>query len=259
MNGCVTRILLPEEEELQLKKLELAAIETQIAALQLALDTLQADLGGLSDRYLRTVGLKYAELDAIEAEISCIIAECQPDDVIARATARESQRRAEHSHRETRDAQARPERPAFHPAAEFQDLYRNLVKRVHPDLARDLMDRDRREHLMKAANQAYRDGDTVALQRLLDGLDHDPEAADADDIGIRLVKLIRRIATAKQRISELQIELAAVKRSDAAQLRVKVDEAASQGRDLLSELVQEVELEIETRRRDLASLSQTCS
>lgn len=255
MPTAIVRTPRPEEDELQLKKLELGAIETQIAALQLELETLQTDLGAFSDRYLRTVGVKYAELDSIEAEIRRILAERQPLDTVARASAEKAKQRAEQSQRETQDAQARPERPAFHPAAESQDLYRNLVKRVHPDLARDPADRDRREHLMKAANQAYRAGDTATLQRLLNGLDTEPDPAAGDDIGTQLVKIIRRIAAAKRRIAELQQELVTVTASEAALLREKVDDAAAQGRDLLAELTNEVELGISTRRRELTTLT----
>lgn len=254
MPASLIRQLSPEEEELQSKKLELAAIETQIALLQLDLETLTSELQAFTDRYLRAVGMKFAQLDAIEAEIQRLLAERAPDDAEARAAAEEARARAEQSRQETDEARTRPETPEFRPTAEAKDLYRELAKKVHPDLARDEADRERREQRMKAVNQAYHEGDAVRLQQILDELKDELEPVEREEIGAQLVRIIRRIAAAKRRIQELKAELAALRESEASQLRAKVEAARAEGRDLLAEMAAEVEQEIAARQAVLDDL-----
>jgi hypothetical protein len=52
-------------------------------------------------------------------------------------------------------------------AADLKKMHREAAKRFHPDLARDKVDRAKREELMKAANTAFGRGDGKALEALL--------------------------------------------------------------------------------------------
>ena len=45
-------------------------------------------------------------------------------------------------------------------------LFRQLARLIHPDLAGDPKERERRTNLMVAANDAYEQGDLAALERL---------------------------------------------------------------------------------------------
>jgi hypothetical protein len=54
------------------------------------------------------------------------------------------------------------------PSPELKDLYRRIVKRIHPDFAISELDRMRCEELMKEANRAYEAGDEVALREVLE-------------------------------------------------------------------------------------------
>jgi hypothetical protein len=60
----------PEERELENKRARLAALEVELAQRELDLATLKAELQTFEARYLREVGVFYAELDEIEAEIA---------------------------------------------------------------------------------------------------------------------------------------------------------------------------------------------
>lgn len=56
----------------------------------------------------------------------------------------------------------------FLPSAELRTLYREVAKRIHPDLATDEADRLKREQLMAEANAAYQKGDAQSLRRSLE-------------------------------------------------------------------------------------------
>ena len=58
-------------------------------------------------------------------------------------------------------------------------MYREAAKRIHPDLATDPADRERRTRFMAEANRAYEAGDAEALQRILDEFQ---DGADAGEV-----------------------------------------------------------------------------
>ena len=58
----------PEERELENKQAELASLEAELIQRELDLATLRAELAEFESRYLRTVGVLYAELDEIDAK-----------------------------------------------------------------------------------------------------------------------------------------------------------------------------------------------
>jgi hypothetical protein len=59
----IERRLSPEEEELVKKREELAQLRLQLADRELHIANLRAELGTFEGRYLRQVGVLYAELD----------------------------------------------------------------------------------------------------------------------------------------------------------------------------------------------------
>ena len=54
------------------------------------------------------------------------------------------------------------------PSEEARKAYRELVRKAHPDLAQDDAERERRDAFLVRVNKAYADGDTDALQELLE-------------------------------------------------------------------------------------------
>ena len=70
MASNITRTQTPEERELAAKNADLAALEIQLAQRELDVATLRVELHGFEQRYLRTVGVKFAEIDDLEAQIA---------------------------------------------------------------------------------------------------------------------------------------------------------------------------------------------
>lgn len=63
MNTDIVHRLSPEEEELAKKREELALLQAELAERELYLTDLRAGLSAFEGRYLREVGVLYAELD----------------------------------------------------------------------------------------------------------------------------------------------------------------------------------------------------
>jgi uncharacterized coiled-coil DUF342 family protein len=87
----------PEERELEKKQGELLALEEELIQRELDLATLRAELSDFEGRYLRTVGVLYAELDEIEAQIAEAKARRNPSDSQAQDHAARARAQAEES------------------------------------------------------------------------------------------------------------------------------------------------------------------
>ncbi|MGA7090524.1 MAG: hypothetical protein WBF56_14200 [Candidatus Acidiferrales bacterium] len=240
----------PEEQELERKRAEQAAIETELADRELRSANLRAELGAFERQYLHRVGLRYAELDELKARISERLAEVHPGNQRAQKTARESRARADET-KFTAGEQTGDEPGAFESSPEMKRLYRDVAKRIHPDLASERADRIRRQHLMAEANAAYERGDQAALQTILAKYESSPEAVQGEGAGAELVRAIRRISQARSRLGEIEAEMQELLRSDLYQLRWRVEEAQKHGRDVLREMTDKVEEQIGQAKRRL--------
>ena len=76
MNAEIVLQLSPEEEELAKKREELAILQVELADRELFLANLRAELAAFDGRYLREVGVLYAELDEWNARLAA-----EPDDL----------------------------------------------------------------------------------------------------------------------------------------------------------------------------------
>ena len=78
MSREIVKRLTPEEEELLRKREELAGVRGALAERELELADLRSQLKSFEGRYLRQVGILYAELDNWEAKIAEIEASLNP-------------------------------------------------------------------------------------------------------------------------------------------------------------------------------------
>ena len=104
-------------------------------------------------------------------------------------------------------------------------LYREVAKRIHPDLTSDRKDRAKRQQLMAEANEAYERGDEAKLNKIFTEYEWSPDAVQGEGPGAELIRVIRRISQARGRLAEIEAELQELLRSDLHQLKVRVDEA----------------------------------
>ena len=123
-------------------------------------------------------------------------------------------------------------------------LYRDVAKRIHPDLTSDRKDRAKRQQLMAEANQAYEKGDEARLDKILAEYDCSPEVVEGRRTGAELVRVIRRVSQARGRLAEIEAEMHGLLRSDLYQLKSRVEEAEKSGRDVFVEMIEKVEEQI---------------
>jgi hypothetical protein len=179
-------------------------------------------------------------------------AERSPGDPEAQA----AYERARVQSEETDAAQARArEEPAsatrFQAPEDLKRLFREMAKKVHPDLASDDADRERRTRLMAALNAAFQAGDRDRMLEVRDAWEERREEAS----GAALVERLRqKIEGLERRLVRIREEAAAVRGSDLWQLKERVEAEESSGRDLLDALKTAVDQEIELVRKQVGAL-----
>ena len=241
----------PEEMELARKRDEQKTLENELADRELRVTNLRAELGSFERRYLHLVGLRYAELDEYKAQIAERLAAEEPHNERAQHAARDARARANETKTGAGEKSATEPR-SFKASVEMKRLYRDVAKRIHPDLTSDREDRATRQQLMARANEAYESGDEAALAKILTEYECSPEAFHGEGAAAELVRVIRRISQVRGRLAEIEAESQALLRSDLYQLRMRVEEAAQDGRDVLKEMMAKCDEQIAEAKRRLA-------
>lgn len=213
----------PEEQELNKKLAELFALEAELTERELELATTQAELHAFEREYLRVVGIRYMELDRVEAQITEYMAYLES----------------------SRD---------FKPSESLKKFYREVAKRIHPDLATDKEERSRRQQLMAEANQAYEDGDEERLRAILHSWESSSESVKGEGVVAELIRTIRKISQSQDRLMAIQKEIEALEQTDLYQLKSKVITAQEAGQDLLAEMALQLDEQITVAKERLEEL-----
>ncbi|MCX5846265.1 MAG: J domain-containing protein [Deltaproteobacteria bacterium] len=237
--------MTPEEIELEKKRAELSILEDELTIKELDLTTLQVALEDLRRRYLRIVGVKLAKLDDIEAQIAEILARLEPENEEVRKEAERSRTQAQESANTTESiATEEYETEPFKPSEDLKQLYRDLAKKVHPDLAPDEQARERRHRFMQEINKAYAERNEERLRSLLNEWESSPDSVSGEGTGAELIRIIRQLALVRARIEAIGKEMETLKETELYSLKLRVDEAQDAGRELLSEMAHEVDAQI---------------
>jgi DnaJ-domain-containing protein 1 len=223
MENSIVHKLTPEQEELEKKKIELSELEKELADRELDLATFQGELNAFEREYFRVIGVRYTELDRIEAQINEYMAllESSCD---------------------------------FKPSAELKKLYREVAKCIHPDLATDEDERKRRHELMAEANQAYEDGDEEQLREILYQWQISPEFVKGEGISTDWIRIVRQIAQSRERLKLIQKEIKALEATELYQLKIKAIQSKELGQDLWAEMAAQLDEEINTANEKLEEL-----
>lgn len=249
----VSNPLAPEEIELNKKRKVLERLKDRLADREEEMADLRADLERLEARYTMEVARLYAELDEIEAEIAEEELKLVPDDEEIKKKVEELRRRAEESAARAAEAESRASEN-HQPTSEAKKVYHELARSIHPDLAIDSDEKERRHILMAELNQAYRSGDQQKMDKLVNDMRSSPHLVKGDTIGDELVRAIRQISQVKQHLVELAAEKEAAMASEQFELRKKVEAERSEGRDMLAQMAARTRTHIVKAERRLANL-----
>jgi hypothetical protein len=243
-------------KEFKDKEAELDSLSKELAEKELELSTLELKLSWFEDKYARTVGILFAELDEIEKDIAKELLRLNPKEEY-----RQGFQRAEKKAKVSRDAVdekiAQGNKKPFEPSDELKNLFRKVAKAIHPDFATNLQERKLRNTLMRRANEAYKKGDAEGLKKILGEWENrdkeiHPEKVESPQLDQFEIK-IRQI---KLRISEIELKISELKKSELYQLMVKVEQAEKEGRDLLGEMSKQLQAQVIDAKKLLESLQQ---
>jgi DnaJ-domain-containing protein 1 len=213
----------PEEQELEKKQAELLGLEIELAQRELELANVNIELHLFEKEYLHIIGTRYIELDRVEALIA---------EYIASAGSAKD----------------------FKPTEKLKKLYREVAKRIHPDLATDQAERLYRQELMVAANQAYETGDEERLKAILIDWETKPESFHGEGVAASLIRVIRKIAQVQNRLHAINKEFTTLEQTDIGQLKERIKSANAAGIDLMAEMVKELDCQIAHARKNLYNL-----
>lgn len=249
-------ILSPEEIELNKKRKVLDRLKDRLAAREEQMAELRAELEQFEAQYTMEVGRFYADLDEIEAQIAEEEVCLNPDDDEIKRRAEEARRRAEESAEAAGEENWEACAFRWQPTAEAKKAYHKLARIIHPDLALDGEEKEKRHNLMARLNEAYSAGDQNLLNKLVEEYRDSPDLVKGDSIGNELVRAIRRIAQVKNRLNELSQERLKTELSELYILREKVRAEMLEGRNLLKQMAERTKTHIKKAERRLSNLKQ---
>jgi hypothetical protein len=245
--------LLPEEIELAKKKRVVDRLADRLASQEESVTDLREELDRFEARYTMEVGRLYAEQDEIDAQIAEEELKLVPDDEEIKKRVEELRRIAEESAARAAEAEKHAAEK-WEPSAEARKAYHDLARTIHPDLALDANEKERRHSLMAELNQAYSSGDQSKLRKLSEDLRISPDAVTGGTIGDELVRAIRQIAQMRKRFDELENEKRASESSELFELFRKVEAEKAEGRDLLKQMAERAKTHIRKTQRRLENL-----
>jgi hypothetical protein len=247
----------PGAEELVRRRAQLQVLTRQLLDRERGLAAFRNELHAFETRYRKALGTRYARLDELADRLDETGGPGQdaggpdpdPDGPVERYPGQGLPGGQNWAWGE-REPEKEPERRAV-VSDDAKRLFRQLARLIHPDLAGDARERERRTNLMVAANDAYEQGDLAALERMLADWHASPEAVTGSGAAAELERTLRRIAQMEAGIVRIDDELAELEASAMGWLRRRVEKAAREGWDLLAHMVRELDRQISEAQLEL--------
>lgn len=260
--------LLTVEQMIIETRAELETLEGELLKKELDLATLQGELAAFERRYVRTVSALQARLDEVEVQVTELLVKLYPDDHSIREDARRSRQNADESARVAGSQRGKEywDIPRIHllnlgerfkPSVDLKQYYRDIAKRVHPDLACDEDERAVRTKLMIEANIAFQQGDEARLKAILQSWENHSPHINGEDTDAILSRYQMNIAHIRSRLAAIDAEYKRLSESDLSHIKEQVESAEEQGVDLLWAMAERLRAKIgrnEQRLRDLRRL-----
>lgn len=226
----------PSENNFQSRQASFEALSKELAEEELELATLQNELADFETRYAQTVGVLFTELDMLDREIARELFRLHPEEKYKQGF-QNAEKKAKTSQKAVDEKLKQEQRKAFTPSEALKNLFRNVAKTIHPDLATNEDERAYRTELMARANTAYRNGDMEALEKILFEWEHREEKSNQDEEQQEASdQLDKKITQIMLRLEEIRSKIEELKNSELHQLMMKVSQAEEQGQNLLGEM-----------------------
>lgn len=255
----------PGAEELARRKAQLHVLSQQLLDRERGLAAYRNELHAFETTYRKALGSRYARLDELAERLEETAG--PPDDPglddedgddPAERYPGQGMPGGQNWAWGEREPDKEPERrPVI--SEDAKRLFRQLARLIHPDLAGDARERERRTNLMVAANDAYEQGDVAALERMLEDWHASPEAVTGNGAMAELERTLRRIAQVEASMRRIDEEMAELEASAMGWLRRRVEKAAGEGWDLLAHMVRELDRQIGEAQLELERRAATAT
>ncbi len=136
---------------------------------------------------------------------------------------------------------------------DLKQIYRELAKRTHPDLATDEADRATRSQRMADINARYAQQDLEGLRRILRQLETQRLARD-ETPAQQLARLKDERLRLDAAIRHVKVEMADLNRDPLMALKLEAALARSRGRDVLAEVAQQTQAKLLEAENELRQL-----
>ncbi len=250
----IEQTIAPEEVELKKKTALFDRLGDRLADREEEMADLRAELERFEAQYTMQVGRLYAEQDDIDAQIAEEEVKLVPDDQEIKKRAEELRRRAEESAARANDEKLQEQIDRIKPTAEAKKAYHDLARIIHPDLALDSDEKEKRHGLMAKLNEAYQRGDQAILEKLADDYRLSPDSVKGNSPGDNLVRVIRQISQVRRRLGELKQEKERSESSELFDLYQKDLSEKEAGRDMLKHMAGRARTHIAKSQRRLENL-----
>ena len=235
MSLALVRYQPPPTRTLGRRLTLLTELESQADQLDQEREETESKIREFEKRYRPAVGDRYVELEELKEQVA------EAWRMVQRA------RNGEDLAPEQEASPSEIPQETFKPENNLRALFRELARRIHPDLAESEDERKRRHEFMSEATHAYRAGDERRLQWLLEHW----EATLGSQTDDSLDRTNQKIAWARYRIRELNSTIASLNASSIAQIMREADAAQARGRNWVVELRNQVVDQLNDARIEL--------
>ena len=214
---------------------ELKAMRARLAASERQLDASRRRLNQFGTLYQTTVGERFEILRKLQVALGMVIDQVDQKVEPAKGPAMDA---------------LRANRPQGH--TEFERLYRDFARRVHPDLARDPAELELRTRFMAELNSARETLDFERVRRLGDAWDVRPEEIAPEPSDTPTERLEFAIERVHARFTAVAADITRLRNSNLYVLMEIVDAQHRVGTDMLAETAADLDLQIAEARARMA-------
>ena len=233
----------PRRDQVQQQLGQVGALEFQLKQLAERYQKLASRIRVFECRYAPLIGLRYSDLEQLRHKVEA-----------SWLLLRERKHRMDVGEPEPLAliplAAPEPDFVSFRPSLEIRSLYRELVRRIHPDLASDADEQRRSHEFMAEAGRAYRLQDSDRLQELIELWESNPERIERTDAESEMLWALRRAAQLQADIRAMKTKVSDAEHSALAQLMQQVEQAKDTGFDLLGHMNEQVNEQIQQAEED---------
>jgi hypothetical protein len=233
------------EEPLDLEA-EVARLESLLAARQLELTTLQAEMLKFKARYTQIVGSRLAELAEVEQAIREAEARLQGASEDAPL---EGEVDGANENGKARSAET------LAVGNSIRKLFWSVAKLFHPDHASDETEARRRHQIMVEASRAYREGDAESLSTLLGDEELQFYCTGAQGNADNPEDLSSRLLSLKEELRTVEFGIKRLTQDGLYRVKLTAEREAAEGRDALAEEAKRISRQIIKARHRLTNLN----